>query len=108
MKMLTGGILWRSSGWDSVLSLPRVWVQYLVRKLRLQKLHGAAKKKKKNQKKERKCFLDVTTLLSLEGSGTPLFCENHSKVKVLVAWSCQTLCDPIDCSAAGSSVHGIA
>ena len=82
MKMFTGGILWRSSGWGSVLSLPRVWVQYLVRKLRLQKLHGAAKKKKK---KERKCFLDVTTLLPLEGSGTPLFCENHSKVKVLVA-----------------------
>ena len=56
MKMLTGGILWRSSGWDSVLSLPRVWVQYLVRKLRLQKLHGAAKKKKKKPKEREKMF----------------------------------------------------
>ena len=44
MKMFTGGILWRTSGWDSVLSLPRAWVKYRVRKLRLQ--HGAAKKKK--------------------------------------------------------------
>ena len=26
---------------------------------------------------------------------------------VLVAQSCLTLCDPIDCSLAGSSVHGI-
>ena len=29
------------------------------------------------------------------------------KVKVLVAQSCSTLCDPIDCSPQGSSVHGI-
>ena len=56
MKMFTGGILWRSSGWDSVLSLPRVWFQYLVRKLRLQKLHGAAKKKKKKKKEREKMF----------------------------------------------------
>ena len=27
--------------------------------------------------------------------------------KVLVAQSCQTLCDPMDCNLAGSSVHGI-
>jgi len=26
---------------------------------------------------------------------------------MLVAQSCQTLCDPIDCSTPGSSVHGI-
>ena len=26
---------------------------------------------------------------------------------VLVAWSCPTLCDPMDCSLQGSSVHGI-
>ena len=97
--MFTGGILWRSSGWDSVLSLPRAWVKYLVRKLRLQ--HSAAKKKK------RKCSLDITTLLPLEGSGTPLFCEKHSKVKVLVTQSCPTLCDPTDCNLPGSSVHGV-
>ena len=28
-------------------------------------------------------------------------------VRVLVAQSCLTLCDPIDCSPPGSSVHGI-
>ena len=27
------------------------------------------------------------------------------KVKVLVAQSCLTLCDPMDCSSPGSSVH---
>ena len=29
------------------------------------------------------------------------------KVKVLVAQLCWTLCDPMDCSLSGSSVHGI-
>ena len=29
------------------------------------------------------------------------------KMKVLVAQSCLTLCDPMDCSLPGSSVHGI-
>ena len=29
------------------------------------------------------------------------------KVKVLVAQSCLTLCEPLDCSPPGSSVHGI-
>ena len=29
------------------------------------------------------------------------------KVKVLVAQSCLTLCNPVDCSPPGSSVHGI-
>ena len=29
------------------------------------------------------------------------------KVKVLVAQSCPTLCDPMDCTPPGSSVHGI-
>ena len=29
------------------------------------------------------------------------------KVKVLVTQSCLTLCDPVDCSPPGSSVHGI-
>ena len=28
-------------------------------------------------------------------------------VKVLSAQSCQTLCNPMDCSSPGSSVHGI-
>ena len=29
------------------------------------------------------------------------------KVKMKVAQSCQILCDPMDCSLLGSSVHGI-
>ena len=29
------------------------------------------------------------------------------RVKVLVAQSCLTLCDPMDCNLIGSSVHGI-
>ena len=31
----------------------------------------------------------------------------HLKVKVLVAQSCPTLCNPMDCSPPGFSVHGI-
>ena len=31
----------------------------------------------------------------------------ESEVKVLVTQSCLTLCDPMDCSFPGSSVHGI-
>ena len=46
---------------------------------------------------------DVLSLLCL--------CKNVSsnqwKVEVLVAQSCPTLCDPVDCSPPGSSVHGI-
>ena len=34
-------------------------------------------------------------------------CESGKKVKVLVAQSCLILCDPMDCSLPGSSVHGI-
>ena len=34
-------------------------------------------------------------------------CLFNSKVKVLVAQLCLTLCDPVGCSLPGSSVHGI-
>ena len=36
-------------------------------------------------------------------------CESamSMKVKVLVVQSCLTLCDPVDCSLPGSSIHGI-
>ena len=30
-----------------------------------------------------------------------------NKIKVLVAQSCLTLCNPMDCSSSGYSVHGI-
>ena len=33
--------------------------------------------------------------------------QPHRKVKVLVTQSCPTLCNPMDCSWPGSSVHGI-
>ena len=35
------------------------------------------------------------------------FCLLEVKVNVYVAQSCLTLCDPMDCSPPGSSVHGI-
>ena len=34
-------------------------------------------------------------------------CLFNSKVKVLVAQLCLTLCDPVGCSLPGSSLHGI-
>ena len=40
----------------------------------------------------------IRTALSLKGK---------VKVKVLVCQLCLTLCDPMDCSLPGSSVHGI-
>ena len=33
-------------------------------------------------------------------------CEEMRCVSLLVAWSCPTLCDPMDCSPRGSSVYG--
>ena len=33
--------------------------------------------------------------------------ESVTKVKVLVTQSSQTLCDPMDCSLPGSTVHGV-
>ena len=43
-----------------------------------------------------------TTWMKLEG-----VMPSKVKVKVLVAQSCPTLCDPMDCSPPGSFVHGI-
>ena len=38
----------------------------------------------------------------------PLEWHSHSVLfKVLVAWSCPTLCDPMDCSPPGFSVYGV-
>ena len=31
----------------------------------------------------------------------------YKRVKVLIAQSCPALCDPMDCSPSGSSVHGV-
>ena len=56
-KKLTLGIPWWSSGYNSVLSLPRAWVQSLVRELKSHKPRGAAKKRKKKKKKGNTCGL---------------------------------------------------
>ena len=37
----------------------------------------------------------------------PLSQSPHHRVKREVAQSCLTLCDPMDCSLSGSSIHGI-
>ena len=47
----------------------------------------------------------VTLFWISEHSGTGL--SNIPKVKVKVTRSCLTLCNPVDCSPPGSSVHGI-
>ena len=36
-----------------------------------------------------------------------IYLTSNEKVKALVTQSCLTLCDPMDCSSPGSSVHGI-
>ena len=46
------------------------------------------------------------TVAQALGEGDPESCPKV-KVKVLVAQSCLTLCDPTDCSLPGSSIHGI-
>ena len=43
-------------------------------------------------------------VFTTEPPGSPI---QNMKVKVLVAQSCLTLCDPMDYSPPGSSVHGI-
>ena len=39
--------------------------------------------------------------------GTETYTRDGVRVCVLVAQSCLTFCDPMDCSPPGSSVHGI-
>ena len=40
-------------------------------------------------------------------SSVRFYYDMNVKVKVLVTQLCLTLCDPMDCSLPGSSVHGI-
>ena len=52
-------------------------------------------------------------LLEIKKGGSKIykdFMANYSRlanIKMLVTQSCATLCDPVDCSPLGSSVHGI-
>ena len=43
----------------------------------------------------------------MEENTSGLMCYKSEKLKVLVTQLCPTLCDPMDCSPPGSSVHGI-
>ena len=57
------------------------------------------------------CLQPATLNIAFSSSRSnpwPLGCqESERKVKVLVAQSCPTLCDPMDCSPPGSSVSGM-
>ena len=55
------------------------------------------------------CFPDEVSLASVGGVSCSLFALPLVRywVNVLVTQSCMILCDPIDCSPPGSSVHGI-
>ena len=54
--------------------------------------HSCSELRKPSSKPAASLLPDVTT---------------ESELKVFVAQSCPTLCDPMDCSPPGSSVHGI-
>ena len=52
-------------------------------------------------------YILIPVLLALSlWSPSPEIATSVMKVKVSVAQSCPTLCDPMDCSPPGSSVHG--
>ena len=55
--------------------------------------------------------IEAVSLVSPELAGgfltTSTTCEALLKSESEVAQSCLTLCDPIDCSLPGSSIHGI-
>ena len=51
--------------------------------------------------------IEPTSLKSSALAGGIFSAEPPGKVKVLAANLCPTLCDPMDCSPPGSSVHGI-
>ena len=50
-------------------------------------------------------FIDPPPHIDVKGC-TPVLC-NLESVNVLVTLSCLTLCNPVDCSPPGSSIHGI-
>ena len=54
----------------------------------------------------REAFRHLIVIVCFFVSGKTLS-SSKVNVKVLVAQSCLTLCDPMDCGPQGSSVHGI-
>ena len=55
-----------------------------------------------HRKNASSCYKDTSSIRC-----QPAFLVSSSKVKVKVAQSCPTLCNPKDCSLPGSSVHGV-
>ena len=64
------------------------------------------------------CHALLQGIFPTQGSNPSLLCLLHwqegslplvppGKPKMLISQSCLTLCDPMDCSPPGSSVHGI-
>ena len=51
-----------------MFSLPKAWVQSLVRELRSHKLHAAAKKKKKRERIEPLSSQEISRSISSDGS----------------------------------------
>ena len=62
---------------------------------------------KRNDTKELGALWVTTMLLSHASPSDISFFWTYEKVKMLVAQSCPTLCNPMDYSPPGSSVHGI-
>jgi len=67
---------------------------------------------------KRRCFISINQEYALlhyrnpqcnrlKWSACPQNCESEVKMKILLAQPCQTLCDPMHCSPADYSVHGI-
>ena len=52
-------------------------------------------------------FIKLAVHFQMLDTKTSTICNSERKLKVLVAQSCPTLWDPMDCSLPGSSVHGI-
>jgi len=51
--------------------------------------------------------VSVSTGDNVSNDFITIFCIRRIEVVMLVAQSCPTLCDPLDCNLPGSSVHGI-
>ena len=62
----------------------------------------------KNQKWKRGIITDLTEIKSIIKEYEQLYANDLDNLKeVLVAQSCPTLWDPMDCSQPGSSIYGI-
>ena len=131
MKETEEGLPWWPSGKDSVLPMQGAQVRSLVKELRSHISCSMAKKKKRQwkdlhiQNLSRKCskkekrewvsfhfgdredskflmYLSAELLTVFNPKMIPTTC-----VCMLSLHLCPTLCDPMDCSPPGSSIHGI-